>query len=107
MAKNVINEKGFKIIQFSPTECRQLGFGFQDANCFELICDNCNELLNNENDIYYVAVLNRALCSKCFEDWYECSQRYKEDTRWETHKYNDIIRRCEVSCIIVEDSNYK
>lgn len=56
MAKNVINEKGFKIIGLNTEECKELEFGFRyidkrkDVNnyCWDLVCDNCNKLLNHE-----------------------------------------------------------
>jgi hypothetical protein len=90
MAKNVTNEKGFKVIALKPEECRQIGFGFQDETDFELICDNCNELINNELYVFYVCALNRVLCKSCFQDWYEDAVRYPEDTRYEDNKYELI-----------------
>lgn len=105
MAKNVINEKGFKVIKLNPVECQMIGFGFQDETDFELICDNCNALMHEVN-CYYVACLNRALCEECFDEWYYSAERYPEDIRWETHKYNDTIRKLEVNCIILEDEEY-
>ena len=105
MAKNVINEKGFKVIKLNPNEAKAIGFGIQDEINFELICDNCNELMLSQ-DCYYVAVLNKALCSECFEEWYEDAERYPEDIRWETHKYNDTVRKLEVNCIILENEEY-
>ena len=105
MAKRIINKKGFKIIKLTPEEARTIGFGFQDETDFELICDNCGELMLLQ-DCYYVSCLNRALCSECFEEWYKYAERYPEDIRWETHKYNDTVRKLEVNCIILEDLEY-
>ena len=105
MAKNVINEKGFKVIKLNPVECQMIGFGFQDETSFELICDNCNALMREE-DCYYVACLNRALCAECFNKWYDNAERYPEDIRWETNKYNMTVRKLEVTCIILEDEEY-
>lgn len=82
-----------------------IGFGFQDETDFELICDDCNALMREE-DCYYVACLNRALCEECFNEWYDSAERYPEDIRWETHKYNDTVRKLEVNCIILEDEEY-
>lgn len=90
MAKNVVNEKGFKVIALKPEECKQVGFGFQDETDFELICDNCNELINNELYVFYVCVLNRVFCKECFQNWYEDAVRYPEDTRYEDNKYELI-----------------
>lgn len=105
MAKNIINKKEFKIIKLTPEEARTIGFGFQDETDFELICDNCNELMLSQ-DCYYVSCLNRALCSECFEEWYKYAERYLEDIRWETHRYTDTVRKLEVNCIILEDLEY-
>ena len=90
MAKNVVNEKGFKILAMKPEECKQVGFGFQDETDFELICDNCNELINNELYVFYVCVLNRVFCKECFQNWYEDAVRYPEDIRYEDNKYESI-----------------
>lgn len=90
MAKNVINEKGFKVIALKPKECQQIGFGFQDETDFELICDDCNELLNDELYVFYVCVLNRVLCKECFQEWYESTVYYPEDARYENSKYEYI-----------------
>lgn len=90
MAKNVVNEKGFKIIALKPDECKQIGFGFQDETDFELICDNCNELINDELYVFYVSVLNRVLCKECFQEWYEDAVYYPEDARCENCKYENV-----------------
>lgn len=90
MAKNVINEKGFKVIALKPDECKQIGFGFQDETDFELICDDCNELINDELYVFYVCVLNGVLCKSCFQEWYETAVYYPEDVRYENDKYEYI-----------------
>ena len=90
MAKNVINEKGFKVIALKPNECQQIGFGFQDETDFELICDNCNELINDELYVFYVCVLNRVFCKQCFQEWYENAVYYPEDVRYENDKYENV-----------------
>ena len=105
MAKRLINNKEFKIIRLTAEECKAIGFGIQDDDYHELICDNCNELLITQ-DCYYVAVLNRVFCSECFEEWYETAERYPEDIRWETNKYNMTVRKLEVNCITLEDLEY-
>ena len=90
MAKNVVNEKGFKIIALKPDECKQIGFGFQDETDFELICDNCNTLINDELYVFYVCVLNRVFCNECFQEWYEDAVYYPEDARYENNKYENV-----------------
>lgn len=86
MAKNVINEKGFKIIGLNPYECFEINFGFET----ELICDNCNKLLNDEEEVYYIPVLNRVFCKECLKDWYESATYYPEDAYYEALKYDTI-----------------
>lgn len=98
MAKNVTNEKGFKIIALKPDECKQIGFGFNqdyfdgigDEEVYELLCDDCNKLINNELYVFYVCVLNRIFCKECFQNWYEDAVRYPEDARYENNKYESI-----------------
>ena len=98
MAKNVINEKGFKIIALTTEECKDIGFGFQyidkrkDANnyCWDLVCDNCNGFLNYKKEVYYIPVLNRVFCKECLKDWYESATYYPEDKHYEIRKYDAI-----------------
>lgn len=94
MARNVINEKGFKIIGFSPNECEKIGFGFvylkNGKHHWELICDNCNGLLNEEKEVYYIPVLNRVFDKDCLKDWYKTATYYPEDARYEAMKYDTI-----------------
>ena len=105
MAKNVINEKGFKIIALTTEECKDVGFGFQyfdkrkDTNnyCWDLVCDNCNKLLNHEKEVYYIPVLNRVFCKDCLKDWYENATYYPEDKRYEALKYDTISNYIKVN----------
>ena len=98
MAKNVINEKGFKIIGLTTEECEELGFGFQyvdkhkdaDNYCWDLVCDNCNKLLNEEKEVYYIPVLNRVFCKECLINWYKTATYYPEDKHYEIRKHNAI-----------------
>lgn len=77
MAKIVDNPKGFKVIEASRMElaCKLGGFG---------ICDNCNMASNIG---YYVAVLNRWFCPKCYNEWYEYATHYPEDARIENKNF--------------------
>lgn len=96
MAKNVINEKGFKILSLTTEECKDVGFGFQyfdkktQNHCYDLVCDDCNNLLNEEKEVYYIPVLNRVFCKDCLKDWYESATYYPEDERYEALKYDTI-----------------
>lgn len=107
MAKNVINEKGFKVIALTPNECFQVGFGYYSGVINELVCDNCNEIINNHNEVYYIPVLNRVFCKECFVSWYEDAERYTEDIRWETRKYNAFVSKAEQEGITLVEINYK
>lgn len=77
MAKIVDNPKGFKVVEASRMElaCKLGGFG---------ICDNCNMASNIG---YYVAVLNRWFCPKCYNEWYEYATHYPEDARIENKNF--------------------
>lgn len=107
MAKNVINEKGFKVIALTPNECFRVGFGYYSGVINELVCDNCNEIINNHNEVYYIPVLNRVFCKECFVNWYENAERYTEDARWETRKYNAFVSKAEHEGITLVEINYK
>lgn len=98
MAKNVINEKGFKILGLTTKECKDVGFGtqyFDEANnpyvySWDLVCDNCNRLLTYEKEVYYIPVLNRVFDKDCLIDWYNNATYYPEDSRYEALKYDTI-----------------
>lgn len=90
MARNVNNEKGFKILGLTPAECFEIGFGFVAGINPELICDNCNKLLNQEKEVYYICVLNRIFDKDCLVEWYNASTYYPEDSRYESLKYDTV-----------------
>lgn len=86
MAEIVENKEGFRVIRMSIEEAiHKCEFGFYNVstNTTLLICDNCNKLMNNDNEVYYVAVLNRLFCKECYEEWYAHAIRYKEDAKYE------------------------
>lgn len=76
MAKVVKNEKGFKVIEVSLTECVQWG-GLG-------ICDSCG---NASFKGYYVAVLNQMFCENCYKKWCERAIYYPEDSRIEERNF--------------------
>lgn len=98
MAKNVINEKGFKIIGLTTEECKDVGFGFQYVDkckdainySYDLVCDSCNSLLNDDKEVYYIPVLNRVFCKDCLSSWYSVAVYYPEDKHYEDMKYDTI-----------------
>lgn len=84
MARRVQNNKGFLIIEMTPKEAIEIcGFGW----CGALVCDDCNTPINNNNYIYYIAVLSRVFCKECYEDWASTATRYDEDIDYETEKF--------------------
>lgn len=103
MARNVVNKKGFKIIGLTTEECKNVGFGFQYVDektnkyCYDLVCDDCNKLLNHEKEVYYIPVLNRVFCKDCLKDWYETAKYYPEDKCYEALKYDTISNYIKVN----------
>ena len=101
MAKNVINEKGFKIIALNSKECEEIGFGFQyfknGNRCWELVCDNCNSYIADEDMVYYIPVLNKVFDKGCLKDWYATATYYPEDARYESLKYDTISNYIKVA----------
>ncbi len=77
--ESITTSKGFKILKLSK---------FLDAiQLFEGglgICDSCNE---DSFGGYYIAVLNRFYCKKCFERWHEEAVYYPEDARFEQQHF--------------------
>lgn len=112
MAKNVTNDKGFKVIALTPNECKDVGFGVHyvhgGINIYELICDNCNKLLNDEDEVYYIPILNRVFCKEGLIDWYNTAIYYPEDKHYENNKYNAILEVMDNTGVrINEDINIK
>lgn len=86
MAKVLKNNKNFRVIKLnSLDDIERCGFGFRNnkSNTIEVVCDNCNKLCNSNEELYYVAVLNRLFCKDCYFNWYSRAQRYAEDIPYE------------------------
>ncbi len=111
MAKNVINEKGFKIIALSPNECDEIGFGVyfvKNGNHYwELVCDNCNKLLNKEEEVYYILALNRIFDKECLKDWYASATYHQEDAYYEAIKHEMLIANLKANNIVIEEHTKK
>ena len=80
MAEIIKNSKGFKVIKISRTEIveklsKQGAVG---------ICDNC---ISTPVEGYFVCVLNRWLCEKCYNEWMSRAVNYPEDRRYEDYKF--------------------
>lgn len=100
MAVRVKNEKGFLVIAMTTVEAiHDCDFGCDDDEKEEyyLVCDNCNELLNVHPEkhpvVYYVAVLNRLFCAKCYKEWYATATRYDEDIPYEERHFNKYTKK--------------
>lgn len=93
MAKRIKNNKGFYIIEMSIEEatiiCKFGAFG-------EIICDECNKLLDKNEKVYYVPVLNHAMCKDCFDDWINYATRYEKDIPYEMRYYNHYANLLEL-----------
>lgn len=90
MAKRIDNSKGFLVIEMTPDEAINIcGFGFHDNvnKQVYLVCDICNELLNSEEQVYYIAVIDRLVDKKCCNYWISHSKRYDEDISYETKQF--------------------
>lgn len=86
MAKKYNNDKGFLIIEMSIPEAI--------VNCnFGMVCDNCNELLVDEESVYYFAALNRLFCKECTDDIIANQERYEEDIPYEVRHYNYYAKK--------------
>ena len=80
----------FKIVILWLNNC---GFGidFVDKETglvydHKLICDTCNNSVTD--NVYYVAVINRALCKECCDDFIKNIDRSPEDIPYEKRHYN-------------------
>ena len=89
MAKQVIGKKGHLCIEMTMDEAlHKCEFG---APILELgVCDNCNnELFNDDEElVYYIAVLNMLFCKDCYNDYIENAPYYEEDKEYEKNNYN-------------------
>lgn len=89
MAKQVIGKNGHLCIEMTMNEALyKCEFGIPSNG--EGLCDNCNEILFKEQDdpVYYIAVLNMLFCKDCFDDYIENAPYYKEDKDFEINQYN-------------------
>lgn len=89
MANIYNNDKGFLIIQMTPLEATNIcNFGFKiSRSLVNIVCDTCNKNINYGN-VYYVAVLNRALCRNCVDEFITKYDKHQEDIKYEKQHYN-------------------
>jgi len=99
---------GFYVIEGKGSEFLAIGLGASDNiqcgtiedgifagfDCISveggqyLICDDCNEDIGSDDACYYVSVLNRLLCHKCFTKWIGHAKHYSEDVDIEVRNYS-------------------
>lgn len=80
MAKIVENPKGFKVIEIPRIEIveKLVEYGIVG------ICDYCEK---SDTNSYYIAVLNRWYCPKCYRNWLKRAVRYTEDIPFENRHF--------------------
>ena len=61
------NKWGYEILKISPDELEVYKFKTFLAN---IVCDSCNHTFENE-DVYFIAILNQIFCEKCYEDYFK------------------------------------
>lgn len=89
MASVINTKKGFKVIKMTLDEAVNIcNFGYVDHGVKIIICDDCNTKIHENEDIYYVPVLNSALCKRCYDSWYASAKYYEEDARCENMVFN-------------------
>lgn len=76
--REITNEQQFRILKVYKEELEKATK--QEQCC----CDNC---LATPEYGYYVAVLNRWLCPRCFNHWLKNAVRHKEDILVEERNY--------------------
>lgn len=87
MAKAYQGLKPFKVIKISALEAKLLwGVAINDQ-----CCDRCN--MKSPEHGFYIAVLNRWYCKKCFRQWYDKATFYKEDERFEKMNFDDTVHK--------------
>ena len=90
--EGVVSEGPFKGCNFISVE----GGGF-------MCCDNCNDGILPDSTCYFVAVLNRIFCQKCFDEWNKNATYYPEDAPYEQKRYQNTVALLASEGIIVEE----
>lgn len=81
----------FLIIEGTSQEFQCIGFGIEVRLVGHIIvCDNCNSS-EHSDEWYYIPVLNRVFCKKCFEHWNKTATYYEEDAEYE-RRYFEIYK---------------
>lgn len=95
MAKKYNNDKDFLIIEMTYDEATiTCGFGCQTSeDNYFVVCDTCNQRFSKDEKVYYVAVLNRALCEACCEDFIKGYDKHPDDLSYEKTHYNHYAEK--------------
>lgn len=82
LAKEEVNNKGFKIIRLDVPQMLKLG-----GLC---ICDSCNKGMFKS---IFIGALNRAYCEDCYTNFEKRSVYYPEDSRYESIAINRTLQQ--------------
>ena len=101
MAQLYKNDKGFLVIEMNHKEATEIcNFGCIINNTeHHIVCDNCNNLIDKKDNIYYFAVLNRAFCKECTDDIIANIDRELDDISYEERHYNYYANKLGIESI--------
>lgn len=90
MASRYKNDKDFLIIQMDCLEASMIcNFGKNTCHLANtIVCDNCNTQIDAFENVFYFAVLNRAMCKECCDDVIKNIDRFPEYIEYEKSHYN-------------------
>jgi hypothetical protein len=74
----VINDKGFLVLKISTDDMKQ----YWSSPC---VCDMCN--CDMKENVYYIAVLNYAVCESCYNNWLLTAKNWDEDKKYERNYF--------------------
>ena len=94
MAELYKNDKDFLIIKMSHLEATlDCEFGIRTSRfTSKILCDTCNNEIDDMDKIFYVAVLNSCLCKDCCDDFIKGYDKHPEDEPYETSHYNHYAK---------------
>lgn len=73
--------------RFTGSELKRMGMGacLEDGGEHIVVCGMCNEVIEDDEECFYVACLNDVVCEKCFKEEVEAMSHYNEDEQYEQH----------------------
>ena len=77
-------KKGNLFFTLKGKELKRMGMGacMKDGGPHEMICAECNGLIQDDEDCYFVPVMNEVYCKDC-RDEIESFNHYSEDEEYE------------------------